>query len=288
MEYLIHLAIISSIYAILGVSLNLVVGYAGLLSVTHAAFYGLGAYATGILMLSYGWGFFASMAAGMVIAGIAAWVIAIVSGKFKGDYYALVSFGFNVIVFSVLLNWQSLTRGPLGIPGIPKRIVFGMPITANAQFLVLSLIALACVYAVSHGIVSSSFGRALKGIREDEEALRVFGYATARYKRIIFVIGAMLAAVAGSLFASYISYIDPSTFTLNESIFLLSIIILGGLANLRGSVAGAVFFILLPEILRFVGFPPDIAAQMRQVAYGVMLVLLMLYRPQGLMGEYAL
>lgn len=288
MEYLVHLAIISSIYAILGVSLNLVVGYAGLLSVTHAAFYGLGAYATGILMLSHGWGFFASMVAGMAVAGVAAWVIAIVSGKFKGDYYALVSFGFNVIVFSVLLNWQSLTRGPLGIPGIPKPVVFGMAITSNAQFLVLSLVALACVYAVSYGIVSSSFGRALKGIREDEEALRVFGYAVARYKRIIFVMGAMLAAVAGSLFASYISYIDPSTFTLNESIFLLSIIILGGLANLRGSVAGAVFFILLPEILRFVGFPPDIAAQMRQVAYGVMLVLLMLYRPQGLMGEYAL
>jgi branched-chain amino acid transport system permease protein len=288
MEYLIHLGIISCIYAILGVSLNLVVGYAGLLSVTHAAFYGLGAYATGILMLSHGWEFFASMATGMAIAGVAAWFIAIVSGKFKGDYYALVSFGFNVIVFSVLLNWQSLTRGPLGIPGIPKPIVFGTPVVANAQFLVLSLVALACVYAVASGIVNSSFGRALKGIREDEDALRVFGYRVAQYKRIIFVIGAMFAAVAGSIFASYISYIDPSTFTLNESIFLLSIIILGGLANLRGSVAGAVFFILLPEILRFVGFPPDIAAQMRQVAYGVMLVLLMLYRPQGIFGEYKL
>ena len=288
MQYLVHLGIISSIYAILGVSLNLVVGYAGLLSVTHAAFYGMGAYATGILMLSYGFGFFASMIFGMAIAGCAAWFIAIISGKFKGDYYALVSFGFNIIVFSILLNWQSLTRGPLGIPGIPKPVIFGMPLVSNGQFLVLSLIALVCVYTIANGIVSSSFGRALKGIREDEEALRVFGYAVTRYKRIIFVVGAMLAAVAGSLFASYISYIDPSTFTLNESIFILSIIILGGLANLRGSVAGAVFFILLPEILRFVGFPPDIAAQMRQVVYGVMLVLLMLYRPQGLMGEYAL
>ena len=288
MAYFIHLGIISSIYAILGVSLNLVVGYAGLLSVTHAAFYGLGAYTTGILMLSYGWGFFGSMVAGMVIASLAAWFIAIVSGRFKGDYYTLVSFGFNIIVFSVLLNWQSLTRGPLGIPGIPKPVVFGMPVITNAQFLVLSLAAFAGVYAVARGIVNSSFGRALKGIREDEDALRVFGYAVARYKRIIFVIGAMFAAVAGSLFASYISYIDPSTFTLNESIFILSIIILGGLANLRGSVLGAVFFVLLPEILRFVGFPPDIAAQMRQVAYGLILVFLMLYRPQGLIGEYAL
>lgn len=288
MEYLIHLAIISSIYAILGVSLNLVVGYAGLLSVTHAAFYGIGAYATALLMLSYGWGFFTSMVFGMIFAGIAAWCIAIVSGKFRGDYYALVSFGFNIIVFSILLNWQGLTRGPLGIPGIPKPVVFGNLLVSNSPFLILSLIALACVYLIAQGIVSSSFGRALKGIREDEDALRVFGYAVARYKRIIFVIGAMLAAVAGSLFASYISYIDPSTFALNESIFILSIIILGGLANLRGSVAGAVFFILLPEILRFVGFPPDIAAQMRQVTYGVMLVLLMLYRPQGLLGEYRL
>ncbi len=288
MEYLIHLGIISCIYAILGVSLNLVVGYAGLLSVTHAAFYGLGAYATALLTLYAGWGFFSSVLAGMAVAGSAAWFIAMVSGKFKGDYYALVSFGFNIIVFSILLNWQGLTRGPLGIPGIPKPTLFGTPLVSNGQFLILSLVALACVYAVSSGIVRSSFGRTLKAIREDEDALRVFGYAVARYKRIIFVIGAMLAAIAGSLFASYISYIDPSTFTLNESIFILSIIILGGLANLRGSVAGAVFFILLPEILRFVGFPPDIAAQMRQVAYGVMLVLLMLYRPQGLMGEYAL
>lgn len=288
MEYLIHLAIISSIYAILGVSLNLVVGYAGLLSVTHAAFYGLGAYATAILTLYAGWGFFSSVLAGMAIAGIAAWGIAIVSGRFRGDYYALVSFGFNIIVFSILLNWQGLTRGPLGIPGIPKPVAFGMPFAGNGQFLILSLLMLCAVYTITHGIAESSFGRALKGIREDEEALRVFGYRVSQYKRIIFVIGAMLAATAGSLFASYISYIDPSTFTLNESIFILSIIILGGLANMRGSVAGAVFFVLLPELLRFVGFPPDIAAQTRQIAYGLVLVLLMLYRPQGLMGEYAL
>jgi branched-chain amino acid transport system permease protein len=102
------------------------------------------------------------------------------------------------------------------------------------------------------------------------------------------VIGAVLASLAGSLFASYITFIDPSTFTLNESIFILAIIILGGLANNKGAVLGAVVLILLPEVLRFVGFPSDIAAQMRQVIYGLILVLLMLYRPQGLVGEYKL
>ena len=187
-----------------------------------------------------------------------------------------------------MLNWQELTRGPLGIPGIGKPAVFGFPLTTNGQFLALTAVALACIYGISQFIVSSSFGRALKAIREDEGALKVFGYETAKYKLAIFSIGAMLAAVAGSFFASYISFIDPSTFTLNESIFILAIIIMGGLASLRGSLLGAAFLILLPEILRFVGFPPDIAAQMRQVVYGLILIFLMLYRPQGMVGEYSL
>jgi len=144
------------------------------------------------------------------------------------------------------------------------------------------------VYAFVQYITTSSFGRVLKAIREDEEAIRVFGYNTLYYKLTVFVIAAGLAAIAGSLFASYITFIDPSTFALMESIFLLSIIILGGLANSKGAIFGAIFLILLPELLRFVGMPPDIAAQMRQVIYGVLLILLMLYRPQGFFGEYKL
>ena len=112
--------------------------------------------------------------------------------------------------------------------------------------------------------MNSSFGRILKAIREDERAIQVFGYKTLYYKLTIFVIGAMMAAVAGSLYAAYITYIDPSTFTVNESIFIIAIIILGGLASLRGSLLGAVFLVLLPELLRFVGFPDEVAAQMRR------------------------
>jgi branched-chain amino acid transport system permease protein len=147
---------------------------------------------------------------------------------------------------------------------------------------------LGLVYLICRWITSSSFGRVLKAIREDEQAIQTFGYNTIYFKLTIFVIGAVLASLAGSLFASYITFIDPSTFTLNESIFILAIIILGGLANNKGAVLGAVVLILLPEVLRFVGFPSDIAAQMRQVIYGLILVLLMLYRPQGLVGEYKL
>lgn len=288
MEYLIHLAILVSIYAILGLSLNLVVGFTGLLSVTQAAFYGLGAYATAILLTSYGMNFFLSVVIGMIITGVLSLAIGFVLSKFKDDYYALGSFGFNIIIYSIFLNWQSLTRGPLGIPGISRPSLFGFTFSDNLSFLILSIVLLALVFAVCQFVTKSSFGRVLKSIREDEEAIGVFGYRTLWYKLAIFVIGAMLAAVAGSLFASYITFIDPSSFALMESIFILAIIILGGLASNKGAVLGAVCLILLPEILRFVGFPDDIAAQMRQVTYGVLLILLMIFRPQGLVGEYRL
>lgn len=288
MEYLIHIAILVSIYAILGLSLNLVVGYTGLLSVTHAAFYGIGAYVTAILLTSYGMNFFLAVLISIVITAIISLLIGFVLSKFNDDYFALGSFGFNVIIYSVLLNWQSLTRGPLGIPGIPRPSIFGFVFSENLSFLILSAVLTLLVYLVCQFITTSSFGRVLKAIREDEKAISVFGYRVLWYKLSIFVISAGIAAIAGSLFASYITFIDTSTFTLNESIFILAIIILGGLANNKGAVLGAVCLILLPEILRFVGFPDSVAAQMRQVVYGVILILLMLYRPQGLVGEYKL
>ncbi|MBU3668492.1 MAG: branched-chain amino acid ABC transporter permease [Candidatus Taylorbacteria bacterium] len=288
MEYIYHLAVLFTIYAGLAITLDLVVGYTGLLSVTHAAFYGFGAYATAILMTAHGFGFFPSLLVGMVISMVAALLIGFVLSRFKDDYYALVSFGFNIIVFSVFLNWQDVTRGPLGIPGIGKPELFGYTFSSTLQFLFLSAVLMLLVYGAARFLVSSSFGRVLKAIREDEKAISVFGYNTKTYKLVVFTLSAGMAAIAGSLFASYITFIDPSTFTLNESVFILAMIILGGLSNVRGAVIGALFLILLPEILRFVGFPTDIAAQMRQVVYGALLIGLMLYRPQGLMGEFKL
>ncbi|MEK7185691.1 MAG: branched-chain amino acid ABC transporter permease, partial [Patescibacteria group bacterium] len=250
--------------------------------------YGIGGYATAILLTGLGMNFFLSVIAGIVITVILSLIIGFVLSRFRGDFFALGSFGFNIIIYSVLLNWQSLTRGPLGIPGIPRPSLFGYVFSENLSFLVLVIVFAALTYLLAHFVTRSSFGRVLKAIREDEEAAAVFGYNTLVYKLTIFVISAAIASVAGSLFASYITFIDPSTFVLNESIFILSIIILGGLSSLRGSVLGAIILILLPEILRFVGFPSDIAAQMRQFVYGLLLVILMMYRPQGLVGEYKL
>ncbi|HEY4524593.1 MAG TPA: branched-chain amino acid ABC transporter permease [Candidatus Paceibacterota bacterium] len=288
MEYLIHLAILVGIYAILGVSLNLVVGFTGLLSVTQAAFYGLGAYTTALLLVNFGVNFFLAAIIGMILTAMISFLIGLVLSRFRGDYYALGSFSFNIIIYSVFLNWQAVTRGPLGIPGVARPSLFGLTFSSNFSFLLLTLSLLLLTFLFTRWLTVSSFGRVLKAIREDETALQVFGYRPIHYKLVIFVIGAALAALAGALFASYITFIDPSSFVLFESIFILAIIILGGLANLKGSVLGALFLILLPEALRFVGFPSDVAAQMRQVVYGLILVFLMLYRPQGLMGEYKL
>lgn len=288
MEYLIHLGIIVCIYAILAMSLNLVVGYSGLMSITQAAFYGIGAYATALFMNRLGMNFFLAAGAGMIITAAISLLIGYVLSKFKDDYFALGSFGFNIIVYGILINWQSLTNGPLGIFSISRPSIFGFELSKNIWFLALAALFVALVYLICRHIGRSSFGRVLKAIREDEKAIQIFGYKTSKFKLAIFVLGAALAAVAGALFASYISYIDPTSFTLSESILVLAMIILGGLANNKGAVLGAVCLVLLPEALRFVGFPDSIAAQMRQAVYGVILIGLALYRPQGLIGEYKL
>jgi branched-chain amino acid transport system permease protein len=288
MEYIAHLGILFATFAILALSLDLVVGYTGLLSITHAGFYGIGAYATAVLMVDHGVNFFVAAGVGIVSAMAAAVLIGLVLSKFRADYYALASLGFNVIVYSAFLNWQTVTHGPLGIPGILKPELGSVMFADSGQFLVLAGVLAFGVYWLSRAIVLSSFGRVLKAIREDEEALSVFGYRTQVYKLVIFVIAAGMAAVAGALYASYVTYIDPTTFTVNDSIFMLSVIVLGGLGSLRGALVGAAVLVLLPEALRFVGFSPDVAAQLRLVVYGATLILLMRFRPQGLLGEYRL
>ena len=288
MEYLIHIATFSALFAILAISLDLVIGYTGMLSVAHAAFYGIGAYTTALLLKTAGLGFFVATGGGIVLAMIAALLIGIVLARFRTDYYALASLGFGVIVYTIFLNWQEVTRGPLGIPGISRPEIFGATLSDNAAFLVLVVVVLLCVYAIAYFVTHSSFGRVLTAIREDEEAISVFGYHTPSYKFIVFVLAAGMAAIAGSLYASYITYIAPSSFSIHESIFVLAIVILGGAGSLRGPLIGAIVLVLLPELLRFVGLPSDIAAQMRQLIYGVVLIFLMLYRPQGLLGRYKL
>jgi len=286
MEYLLNLGILFAIYGILALSLNMVVGKAGLLSLAHAAFFGIGAYATALGMTAFGMGFGTSLLAGAGINIAAAGIVGKILSRWKGDYYAIVSAGLAIIVFSVLLNWTELTRGPLGIFGIPRPEVFGFAVNTNLQYLILCLVILGLAFAIYEWIDRSSFGRALRAIREDEELASVMGYNTAMCKNIIFILAAVIAGTAGGLFASYIAFIDPSTFQVHESIFLFTIIIIGGLASSRGAILGALILIALPEVLRFIGLPHSIAAPMQQIIYGAALVAIMIFMPKGFLGKY--
>ena len=291
-----------AIWAILAVSLNLVVGYTGLLSVGHVGFFGIGAYAMAFLtsdaayeqlrteaIPTLGWPFFAALPVSVILAGLTAVVVGVVFNRFRDDIYVLVSFGFAIIAFSVFLNLRSVTRGAFGIHEIEKPSIGAWSLDGDVEFLILALVFLALVMLVSWLIVTSSFGRVLTAIREDEQATEVFGYRVTHYKLAVWVISAMMAGLAGGLFASWASFIDPNSFVLLESILLVSIVILGGLATIWGSLLGAMSFVLLDEGMRFLPFLPDQhVGQLRQVVLGVMLVLLMLFRPQGLTGRYKL
>ncbi len=291
-----------AIWAILAVSLNLVVGFAGLLSVAHIGFFGIGAYTVAIFtsdasyeqlrtetIPTFGWPFFAALPIAVVLAGIVAVVVGAVFNRFRDDIFVLVSFGFAIIAFNVFLNWRPVTRGAFGIHEVARPAIGGWVFDGELEFLILTLVFLALVMLISWFIVSSSFGRVLTAIREDEQAIQVFGYRVTFYKLAIWVMSAMMAALAGGFFSSWTTFIDPNSFILLESILMVSIVILGGLANIWGSLLGAMVFVLLEEGMRFIPFlPTEYIGQARQIVLGILLVLLMLFRPQGLVGRYKL
>ena len=286
MEYFLHILVITGIYIILALSLNLVVGYTGLASLGHAAFSCVGAYASALLALNYGVSPWLGLIIGACVAAVLGAVIGAPSLRLKGDYLALATFGLGVIVYSVAKNWVSVTRGPMGLPGIPGFSILGVQISTVWSYLILVTIFTLVTYAVMRRIVTSPFGRILRAIREDETAALAMGKDVNKYKIIVFVIGAFFAGIAGSLYAHYITFIDPSSFTVMESITILLMVVFGGMGSLSGSFVGAAILVILPELLRFVGMPSSIAAPLRQMIYGLLLIVLMLKRPQGILGKY--
>ena len=286
MEYLLHILIIAGIYIILTLSLNLIVGYTGLPALGHAAFSCIGAYTSSLLALNMGMSPWIGLLIGACVAAFSGVVIGYPAVRLKGDYLALATFGLGVIVYSIAKNWVSLTRGPMGLPGIPGFSILGFGLSEIWSYLLLVSVFVILTIFVIKRIVSSPFGRILKSIREDEIASESLGKDTTKYKLLVFIIGAFFAGIAGSLYAHYITFIDPSSFTVMESITILLMVIFGGMGSISGSVVGAAILVVLPELLRFLGMPSSIAAPMRQMIYGLLLVVLMLKRPQGIMGAY--
>jgi len=286
MEYFIHILIIAGIYIILTLSLNLIVGYTGLPALGHMAFACVGAYTSSLLALNYGISPWIGLVIGACLASLLGLIIGIPSIRLKGDYLAIATFGFGVIVYSISKNWVDLTRGPMGLPGIPKFNLFGFELQPVWSYLILVAIFVAMTGFAINRIVNSPFGRILRSIRDDEIASLSIGTDVNKYKLIVFVIGAFFAGIAGSLYAHYITFIDPSSFTVMESIAVLLMVVFGGMGSIKGSFVGALVLVIFPEMLRFLGMPSSIAAPLRQMIYGLLLIVLMLKRPQGIIGEY--
>ena len=286
MEYFLHILVITGIYIILTLSLNLVVGYTGLAALGHAAFSCVGAYASSLLALNYGVSPWIGLLVGACVAAILGVFIGAPSLRLKGDYLAIATFGLGVIVYSVAKNWMSVTRGPMGLPGIPGFSFFGIQLSSVWTYLILVAFFVFLTYFIIRRVVKSPFGRILRGIREDEIATLAMGKDVNKHKIMVFVIGAFFAGIAGSLYAHYITFIDPSSFTVMESITILLMVVFGGMGSLGGSFVGAAILVIFPELLRFLGMPSSVAAPLRQMIYGLLLIVLMLYRPQGILGRY--
>ena len=286
MEYILHILVVTGIYVILTLSLNLVVGYTGLAALGHAAFSCTGAYVSSLLALHYGLSPWLALIVGACAAAILGILIGVPSLRLRGDYLALATFGLGVIVYSVAKNWVSVTRGPMGLPGIPGFSVFGLQLSEVWTYLILVAIFVLLTHFVIRRVVKSPFGRILRGIREDEVAALAMGKNVNKHKIIVFVIGAFFAGIAGSLYAHYITFIDPSSFTVMESIAILLMVVFGGMGSLSGSFVGAAILVIFPELLRFLGMPSSVAAPLRQMIYGLLLIVLMLKKPQGILGKY--
>jgi branched-chain amino acid transport system permease protein len=282
LEYILHLLIFIVLYTLLAQSLNVSAGLTGLISLAHAGFYGIGAYTTAILSQQFQSPLWINLPVAMVVCLLVSLVVSIIALRTVNDYFIICTLGIQVIIFSLMNNWMGLTKGPLGISGIPSISLFGITFDHKIPFLLLSVLFMSVVWYALNNLFNSAFGKTLLAISEDEIYAESIGKNVYRSKVISFSISAVVAAIPGALYAHYISYIDPSSFTVTESIFILSIVVIGGMGNLTGSFLASTFMVVLPEILRFAGIPNNIAANVRQMIYGAILVLVMMSGRNGL------
>ncbi len=300
LAYLLHLLVMIGIFSLLAYSLNLLLGFGGLLSFCHAALYGLGAYAYTLasigssrfgseeLLITGSLGFLPALLLAALVTSAGALLIAWLSLRFRGDTFIFATLGFQMIVYVLLYNWSAVTRGAFGIFGVPRPTVLGFDVHEPVEYLLLvsSLAVLICL--VLFLIYRSPFGLSLKALREDERAAESLGVSAFWSYLTAFGLSGACAGIAGALFASYVTYVDPTSFSLGESIFLVTLVLLGGSGNIRGPLAGVLLMVLLPELLRFAGLPSTAAPNVREILYGAILIVLMYFRPQGLAGEYRL
>lgn len=277
-SYQMNIVVKVAIYITLALGLNILVGYTGLVSLGQAGFVAVGAYTTTILTKVYGWNFFTSLIVCVFIAAAVGIVIGLPSLRLTGTYLSIITLGFGEIIRTVIIVWEPVTNGPMGIRGIPRPELGGFTFTmANSGMYYLSLLLMLLVMLFCRTLVRSKTGRAMRAIKGDETAAVMMGINVTYYKVLAFVLAAVISALAGSIYSTQLGYIDQNTFTFDMSTIILSIVILGGMGTLRGMVIGSAILILLPELSRSL-------TDYRFVIYGLILIVMMRFRPQGILG----
>jgi branched-chain amino acid transport system permease protein len=275
--YYLHIVIMAGIFAILALSLNLLLGYTGQLSLGHTAFFGIGAYTSALLTLRLEWSFWLGLPAAAVAAGLAGWAIGRLALKLRGAYFVLVTISFAGVISLVSVNWMDLTNGPLGLPGVPAPSLGPWSLRGKPAYYYLVLAALALAYVVCHRLVHSRIGRAFLALRENEALAESVGIDVTRYLVLAAVVSAAMAGMAGSLYAHYTRFVSPEVFLFTYTVTMVIMVVAGGKGTLAGPLVGAALFTVLPEALR-----AATSWQWQMLAYGVILVLLVFFLPRGI------
>jgi branched-chain amino acid transport system permease protein len=277
--YYLGVLVQAGIFSLIAMGLSLLMGYAGQISLGHAAFFGMGAYASAILTGTYHWSPWTAILAGMIITGVVAWFIGTPSLKLKGHYLAMATLGFGVIVNIFFLAETELTGGPSGytFARIPHITFFKWIIKTELRSYFFVWGILLVILLLTLHIIHSRIGRALRSIHIDEEAARAMGVNTAQYKVGIFILSALYASIAGSLYCHYIRFVAPDPFGLMESVLLVTMVIIGGMGSIWGAISGATLLIILPEVLR-------VFRDYNILIYGGILLVIMLFLPGGIFG----
>ena len=271
MDYYIHLGILIGIYIILSQSLNLTFGLGRLFNLAHVASYAIGAYIVAILSTEAHFSFLSCLIVAVLLSGCFAFLIGTISVRLSQDYFAIGTLAFSFVVEALLINWKSLTNGVLGIAGIPRPTTFGMDLNNNSNFLLLTTLLTLFSQIILFVFFKNGFSRRMRAQAEYEQAALALGCNTQWVRFIGFYIASSFAGIAGCLFAFYLNYIDPSSFSFTEMIFVLTITIVGHPGSFWGVIASTVFLILLPEPLRFIDFSPGILGPMRHMLYAMIL-----------------
>lgn len=274
------------IYTLLALSANQKVGMSGLLSFAQAVFYGMGAYVTAIFITKFGFSYWLALPVAILTCVLVALLFSFIAGKVRELYFSLATLALQVIFFSIVFNWTSITGGADGIRKISHPAIFGFEINTPSSFAVFGGFWVLVVLLFYGWFLKTPISRMIKATRDDQIAVLSLGKNPNYYKRISIILSAIIAGIAGSLYATYSAYIDPTSFNLDESILILSIVLIGGAGRIIGPITGALIYILLPKLLEFIQMPDNIAANIRMIIFGVLLVLIVRFKPKGIFGKY--